>query len=210
LEMDFTFLEVEIELNAIGTFLDMIERIIKEETAKARHSLLDSKSITSEEERCIASQEFRCYSDYLYPKLFRGAYIISLWAVYEYSILRLKELYCGKLGVSNRAEKTGGRGNFIKKIKSIFEKDLKMTLHSSEFYDQIRLLYALRNCYVHASGYIESTNKKKNYDLIRSAIKKDIGIRRCLGHVIVDSRYTKEIYNCVSTEIQRLIKEYHT
>ena len=124
------------------------------------------------------NQEMEWRTKYLYPKIFRGAFAVTLWAAYESSIIEIAT-FAGK---SKGANPINEYKTSLVYLQSTFQ------LPSEETQKQLDGLYAVRNAYAHANGRLtEDFGSNEIRKLIRAH-----KIEKGLDDIIITEEYLNE------------------
>jgi hypothetical protein len=96
IDIDFRLLDVSLELQSLEEYLETMENQISQ-IVSAEKLILDSalkkQNITPEDpEWHFEHQKYDHRVEFLLPRFFRGAFLVSLYAVYEASVTEIARL----------------------------------------------------------------------------------------------------------------------
>ena len=162
--LDFRLLDIDLELSALDYHLNLIEQQIRNKAAFER--ILSQKKIkklglTSNDLEWHEEQhELDYIVEFLLSRLFRGPFLISLYAVYESGVTEVAALIQkrNKIAISINDLK----GDFLKRAKkyyNVFFKDFELCSDNG-VWQRISMLSDLRNAIAHVNGRIEMLNDK--------------------------------------------------
>lgn len=139
------------------------------------------------------------------PLMFRGTFIIMLYAVYEVSITEVAHVLQKRCSLSLSIDDI--REGFLDRARKYFEQVLEMGLcPSTTTWQAIRMLAEIRNGYAHANGRLEMMGKRLS-ERIKNYAKNNTGeINTGNGYVIVSSSFTRTALETVSSSIDDLIE----
>jgi len=174
--IDFRFIEILEELSALYEYFNTIEEQIKYLYEKRHEEIQEKieKENLDEADIDIEFQEYWHKVEDIYPKLFRGSFIVDLWAFYESSLTQVANFLREHKNISLKLSDI--RGDFIERVKKYFKYVLKFELHPVSNNEILKNLYALRNGFAHANGKLENMNTGMR-NSIKAIINQNIGIK---------------------------------
>lgn len=209
--LDFRLLDIDLELSALDYHLNLIEQQIRNKAAFER--ILSQKKIkklglTSNDLEWHEEQhELDYIVEFLLSRLFRGPFLISLYAVYESGVTEVAALIQkrNKIAISINDLK----GDFLKRAKkyyNVFFKDFELCSDNG-VWQRISMLSDLRNAIAHVNGRIEMLNDKTRKK-ITGYEKQKVGISSIDGYIIVEERFLKDTLSLVSASLNDLVERY--
>lgn len=210
IDFDFRLLDVSMELHALEDLYELIEKQLEHlrhvEQATLSEYRHKEKLTPEEPEWDISRQECDHKVEFLLPRFFWGSFIISLYAVYETSVIEVANLLQKhqNQGISINDLK----GEFIPKSKKYYDKLLKFELCGDEkVWQRIKDFANVRHAIAHANGRIEMLTKE-NKNAITKLLKEKSGISTYHNYLIVDSSFAKESLQNVSLSLKSLVERY--
>ena len=205
---DFRLLEAFLELDALKDHLEIIEKQIEQGKTTEREkaeAYIKKEGVDWEDpewqwtwqeyEEQIKSQQ----------KLFRGSFLVMLYAVFESTTT---EIAC-KIQCKQSVEKSISdlRGDFPKKAGIYFE-HLGFELYTNgTIREKIKMLSVLRNAYAHTSGRIEMLNKKPQ-KAIKAWVQERRGISEYFDSIVCEADLVADISRTVDDFLRNLIERY--
>lgn len=207
---DFRLLDVSAEIYALEDHLQLVEKQIESMQQAERDELtayIQKEKLTSNDpEWHEANQNFNHRFDFLLPRVFRGPFIVVLYAVYETSVIEIARLLQKSMGQSISLGDL--RGNFLDRSKKYFEHILKFDLcNDKEAWERIKIMSDLRHALAHANGRLEML-KEESLKQIKSLEKKRIGIVDFDGYIVFNAEFTKETFRLVRSSLEDLVDRY--
>ena len=207
---DFRLLDVSSEVYALEDHLDLVEKQIeymrKTEDDKLKAYIKKEKLAPDDPEWHEANQNFDQRFDFLLPRVFRGPFIVALYAVYETSVTKIARLIQESMGQSIALGDL--RGNFLDRSKKYFKHILKFDLcNDQKAWDRIKMLSVLRHAFAHANGRVEML-KYESRKKIKNIEKKGIGIEDFNGYLVLNAEFTKETFRIVRSPLDELVERY--
>ena len=206
---DFRLLDASIELDALEDHLQLIEsqmhRLKKTNRLKV-DKYIRSKGLTPDDPEWYGTlQERQDRVDSL-PRLFRGPFLVSLFAAYESIVTEIANLI--RDGQSQKITIEDLEGDFLKRAKKYYQRTLRFELCSQqEIWNRIRMLSALRNAYAHRNGRMDMLTQKVKSQ-IESCMRQGPGISIHYGYIICDATTVDEIFRAVRGSLDDLISRY--
>jgi len=209
--IDFRLLEIESELFALDDHLNLIEEHIRNKEAfeklKLQQKLKKLNLTPSDPEWHEEQQNLDYIVDFLLPRLFRGPFLISLYAVYESAVIEIAKHIQKQKEIAFSFNDQKGE-NFLNKAKKYYNEIIEFQLYPSEVvWERIEMLSVLRNSIAHANGRLEMV-KKKIQEKITNWEKKKIGIFSMYGFIIFEEGFLRDTLSLVSASLNDLVERY--
>lgn len=210
LNIDIQLLDISLEIYALEDHYALIEKQIlhlNKIEKKALDEYRKKESLTPEDpEWNFARQEFEQKVEFLVPRFFWGSFIVSLYAVFETSVIEIAHLIQENIkqgiGINDL------KGDFPKRAKKYYENALKFELcNNQKDWQHIIILTKVRHAIAHANGRLEMMNEKSKRT-IKGLEKQNIGISFYCGYLMADSVFAKEKLSAVSSILKDLIERY--
>lgn len=207
---DFQLLEVSSELYALEDHLKLIEDQMMHIQKNERHRL-DSYIHTNKLSYDDFEWQYSTYEvtnriEFLLPRIFRGSFLVALYAVYESAVIEIAGLIQRKQfqGISIKDLK----GNFLEQAKEYYKHILKFELYiENEAWQRVKMLSELRNAFAHANGRIEMLNQKSK-NIIKSWERQKAGITTYSGYIVCDAKIVSDIFQAVRVSLEDLVDRY--
>ncbi len=210
INIDFRLLDVSLELDALHEQYELIEKQIEHITQEEKKALDDyrrTNNITPEYgEWDISRQEYEHKVEFLLPRIFWSSFIVSLYAVFETSVIEIAGLI--QKNLKQGLSINDLRGNFLKRAKKYYSNVINFELHNDDkAWQRINILTDVRHIIAHANGRTDMVNDdiKKN---LKELEKKNIGISSFYNYLLIDSIFAKDTLTSVSSMLKNLVERY--
>jgi len=141
------------------------------------------------------------------PRVFRGPFLISLYAVYESGVIEIANLFQAQKRIKFSIKEQKGN-NFLNKAKKYYEQIINFQLCSDEeTWKRIIIISKVRNAIAHANGRIEML-KPKAQENIKTWEIQNIGISSMSGFVVIEENFLRETLGLVSASLNDLVERY--
>ena len=206
--LDFRLLDASIELDALGDHLQLIEsemhRLQKTDRLKV-DKYIRNKDLTPDDPEWYGTlQEYHDRIESL-PRLFRGPFLVSLFATYESIVTEIANLI--RDGQSQKITIEDLKGDFLERAKKYYQHILRFELCSQqEIWNRIRMLSALRNAYAHRNERMDMLTKKVKSQI--GSYMQGFGISIHYGYIICDATTVDEMFRAVRGSLDDLIARY--
>ena len=209
IDFDFRLLDVSFEIYALEDHLELIENQIenmrKTEYDSLKIFIKKEKLTPNDPEWHFANQDFDHRFEFLLPRVFRGPFLVALYAVYEIAVTEIARLIQTSIGQS---EALGNHRGFLDQSKKYFKDILEFDLcNDQKAWERIKMLSELRHALAHANGRIEmlkAASRKK----IRNIEKQNVGIENFNGYLVFSAEFTKETFDVVRSSLEELVKRF--
>lgn len=210
INIDFRLLDVSLELNALDDHYELIEKQITHLNRVEKEALdqyRKKENLTPEDpEWDFARQEFDRKVEFLIPRFFWGPFIVSVYAVFETSVMEIARLmqYSLKQGIALNDL----RGDFLERAKKYYKHVLNFDLYCNDKdWQQIKILTDIRHAIAHANGRVDMLSdgiKRK----LKEIENQNIGISIYYNYLIVDPCFSKEAFSAVKSILENLVDRY--
>lgn len=210
IKIDFRLCDVYQELHALEEHYKIIEKQIlhlnnieKEKLDKYR----EKGNLNPEDaEWDISRQEYDYKIDFLLPRLFWGPFIVSLYAVFETSVMEIANLM--QKSIKHEIALNDLRGNFLERAKKYYKSVLNFKLYCNNTdWQNIKYLTDIRHAIAHANGRIDMLNYKINKKM-KELEKHNIGVSSNYNYILVDSHFSKKVFSAVKSILEDLVDRY--
>ena len=145
--------------------------------------------------------------EFMFPRAMRGAFLVSLFAVYESAVTDIAGLIQKRTG-KKCSLNDNRNGAFLRRAKKYYKDVLQFDLSGNkQAWKRLQMLLVLRNVYAHANGHVDMVNKQR-MEKIRKYIEKDIGIEEYGGYIIVSRDFVEGTFELVKGDLEDLIERY--
>ncbi len=193
------------ELATLRDHLELIEQQAKwaENDAESRFQAeMEKLPFFDEAEWGALRQEYKYRVDVVIPRVLRNPFLVSLFAVYETTVLEIAILIQKKQNV--RISINDLKGDVLERAKKYYSEVLQFELSKTNIsWERLSLLSDLRNVIAHTNGRIDTIADSKRERLLKSK-----GVYDWLDFVLVDEAFLKETYTLVKDEIEALMERY--
>jgi hypothetical protein len=204
--IDFRFLEINTELNSLKDLLETIkqqEKKLSEIRLEEVNKYLISISPNDvESEWDVLRDEYLYRTEHLYPKSFRGSFLVGLWATTESALQELANFVQKKKDIKLKLNDI--RGDIIERLEKYFNQVLHFELFSEQAMERLREIYLIRNCFAHANGRIDAL-KENDKRIIQKRNEDNSIYQEDQGYILLEMGYLEDINNFISVELQQLI-----
>jgi hypothetical protein len=211
LNVDFRLLETRIELTGLREALQIMESQIqflgeqRKSQAEAALKALADQGVPWEDGDVHLTIQERDYAvEHLYPRLFRGPFLMTLWAIYESGVKEVarfvKRIKKVELDIDEIRD-SDVRGQAKRYFEAVL--DVRFASDPARAGD-LGKLYKLRNAFAHANGRTAS---------LRSDVRKTVEsmieeghLDESLGYVIPTKAYLASACDTVHFELTKLVE----
>ena len=199
------------EIQLTGDYIDLLEQQLPDlrrsaEKAIRAEASLERAGAEGDDDRLVAFHEEASQLEQLVEILTRpiayGAFL-AVWSMYE-SIV--EEVARRKVG----GRVPSGKTNFVQRAKDHFCKH-QLQLHP-EFDDSawkhLSSVCAMRNVIAHANGWLGWANSAQG-DRVRELIDSSPHLQIAEGHVLISLKFSRELYDTLSTNLRDLVTRVH-
>jgi hypothetical protein len=210
INVDFRLLDVSMELHALEDHYELIKKQLEHLTLVEQAALAEyrqKENLTpSDPEWDFSRQEYSHKVEFLLPRFFWGSFIVSLYAIYETSVIEIAHLLQKaqkqEIGINDL------RSDFLERAKKYYKSILKFELCSdTEIWQRINMLSVLRHTLAHANGRVDMMNDKTKRK-IYAWRKQNIGVNIDFNYLIIDSKFAKETFEKVNVSLRDLVERY--
>lgn len=216
LDLDDPLLEVSCEVYAINKYHKFIEEQIENLQQMYKDRLeahLKTHRLTADDpEWHEAIDEYYSWVDFLFPRFFRGPFIVSLYALYESIVLEVATLIRAsnpKYQSINSFKKKNIYSDFLEQMQNYYKIILRIEICPDSFtWERLVIISKLRNALAHANGRIDSLKPlTMQHKIIK--ISHDIeGIDINSGYLIFSRDFVDQSTQIVLGELHRFIDEH--
>ena len=205
LMVDLRLLEVSIELSTLERYLEFIEEQEKR-GREAAECELQTKwrelSCDDEAEWSLLCQERDFQVEFVLPRILRGPFLVTLFAVYETAVTEIGKLIQEKKGVQISLDDL--RGDLLSRAKKYYGNVLQFELSKgNQHWERLTLLSDLRNAIAHTNGLL---------DMMRQGTKRRIlrieGVSERFGCIVVDEHLLRDTFTLVKEDVEALVGRY--
>lgn len=205
-------LEIDLELSALNYYLDLLEEQIKKrvhrEELEFRTKITELKLTHDDPEWHDEKYQSDYIVEFLLPRLFRGPFLVSLYAVFESAVIEIARLIKKQKRIDPDINELKVRGGFVVKAKQYFKDVIQFPLCSNAgASERITMLLELRNAIAHANGRIEML-KPRTRENIKTWEKQKIGISVMGGFVVFGESFLRDTLSLVHASLNDLIRRY--
>jgi hypothetical protein len=205
-------LETRIELSGLTHARELMEKQIqllceerrKEAGAQVRE--LANQGVEWEDgEIQLVFQERDYAIEHLYPRLFRGPFLVTLWAIYEAGLKEVARFVKRAKNIDLDIDEISGH-DVRRKARRYFEAVLQVTFGTgSSRAGDIGKVYKVRNAFAHANGRLRSLTP----DVLRTVVSMiaEGHLEETLGYIVPTDRYVAAASEVIHTELSGLVDE---
>ena len=208
IKIDTRFIDSKYELWAVGQYLDAVKEYLpfikEQERVRTESWLKRKKNVLDESDIDITRQELQDIIDSIFPRFFRYPFVISLWAVYESSIIEVANYMQKKNKLTLKIQDIQGR-NFLDYAKKYFDHVLNFPVCTDDhIWERIGMLHTIRNAIAHGNGRIDFIKNTKTINKITNWANKDIGISINNGKLLFSEDFLNETHTIISDSLKDL------
>jgi hypothetical protein len=159
--LDTPGFEISALKSSIGTLERQLEEIKTRRTRDVERFVagLDHSSEEDYAEAQFAYQELEWEVEHTYPRVYRGALLLLVWAAYESGVQEVAEFIQKRLSVSLGLSDIRGR-TALERATKYFPEVLKFQLFAStDSLSRLREIELVRNAFAHANGNLRRTSE---------------------------------------------------
>ena len=212
INVDFRLFDVSMELYALEEHYKLIEKQILHLNQIEKKALAEYREkenlIPEDADWDIARQEFDHKVEFLLPRFFWGPFIVSLYAVFETSVMEIAILM--QKNMNQGIAINDLRGDFLEKAKKYYKYILNFELYNNEnHWQHIRFLTDIRHAIAHANGRMDRLKGKIKKKIIKLE-KQNIGVSTYYNYALVDSHFSWKAFSAVKSILEDLVDRYKT
>jgi hypothetical protein len=212
LNVEFRLLETRIELSGLGHARELMEKQIqllsmqRKVEADAELRVLAEQGVEWEDgEIQLALQERGYAIEHLYPRLFRGPFLVTLWATYEAGLKEVARFVKRAKRIELDIDEIAGF-DVRKKAKRYFEAVLGVNFGPDPSRaGDIGKLYKVRNAFAHANGRLRSLTP----DVLKTveSMIAEGHLEETLGYIVPTQTYVAAASEVIRKELSDLVDE---
>ena len=199
---------ISLPLNLVNIFVDLdaLEELLS--IIEDRRKRPPEYCISPDDEDGPVFQVIPEYQmEFMFPRAMRGAFLISLFAVYESAVTDIAGLIQKRMRKECSLSDIG-EGDFLDRAKTYYKDVLQFKLfENNQAWERLKIFLVLRNVYAHANGHIDMA-KRRDMERIRGWAKKGIGIEEYGGYIIVSGDFVEKTFELVKSDLEDLIERY--
>lgn len=209
--VDLRLLATRMELSGLHEALEIMERQVRFLTQQRKlQAEADLKELAGEgagwedPEVQLAIQERNHAVEHLYPRLVRGPFLVTLWAIYEAGLKEVARFVQHHKGIDLDIDEIKG-GDIRKRARRYFEAVLCVDFPSdSSRAGTLGKLYRVRNAFAHANGRLRGL-KGDARQTVDSLIAEG-QLEESLGYIIPTKAYVTVACDVVNRELSSLVE----
>ena len=207
IHIDFRLVDVTMELHVLEEHIQLIEIQLAElEKAQQEVLLKKKKFATDDFDWDEANSEYYRTMEFILPRFFWGAFIVSLYAVYETAVTEIARLIQKKMAATISMDDL--RGDFLGRAKKYFKNILNFELCNKDIaWQRITMLAELRNAMAHANGRMDML-RLGTQERIMKWTEMNIGILSWGNYFLVNAAFSKETFALVRSSLEDLVERY--
>lgn len=181
--VDFRLLDARAELPALRDSVRTLEEQLQFLAAQRRQQVLaDLGRDADEAEVQLAFQELRWEVEYTYPRIYRGALLLVIWAAYESVVVQVADFLQRKKRISLPLSSVRGRGVF-EQAAIYFPRVLDFEFYATrDSASRIGQVVLLRNAFAHAAGRVAGLRSRTRKAV--AALEKAGWVEEELGYLV--------------------------
>lgn len=203
--IDFTLLDVEMELSILEDQVELIEEQIQRGRKTAKRELVarvGELSFDDEAEWARLHQEHDFQVDFIIPRILRCPPLVTLFAVYESAVKEIAGLVQKRQG--RRISIDDLKGDLLTRAKKYYKHVLHFKLsRSDQHWQQITVLSDLRNVIAHTNGRLDVLSEER-----RAKILKIDGVEDKMGYLVVNGAFLRDTFALVREDLEDLVARY--
>ena len=209
-QYDFRLADLSGELFALEDHLhlieDQMEHIQETERSRVETQLRRDGLSPKEPEWHQALDEYTYRVECLLPRIFRGTFLVALYAVYESAVTEIADLVQKKQ--SEQISINDLRGNFLERAKKYYRHILKFDLYTKEnIWYRLKMLSELRNAFAHTNGRLEMLSERPR-KIIQKWVRQRIGVTTCRGYIVCEASFVSDLFVVVRDSLEDLMARY--
>lgn len=202
-KLDFRLLDVRTEIAAIrGSVVTMEAQLkaLKEQRTTEVFRRLGPNADPADVQ--LARQELRWEVEYTYPRVYRGALLLVIWAAYESGVAQVADFLARHMSVSLSISDMRGR-SVLDRANLYFAGVLNFDLRSSEVNaGRLGELALVRNAFAHVNGRTAGLSPSGR-DAVESMVRAG-KVDADYGYIVPTASYLAEAVDVIEAELTDL------
>ena len=203
--IDLKLLALRIELTILESHFQFIEEEIVRAVENADREFQDKLQTLGSQDEAewdLLRQERDFQVEFFLPRVFRGAFLVTLFSVYETAVTEIAELIQDKRGIKISLDDL--RHDLLTRAKIYYSNVLDFELSKSDkHWQRIKLLSDLRNAIAHRDGRLNMMTPT-----VMNRLLKAKGISERFGYIVVDESFLQDTFSAVKEELEELVARY--
>jgi hypothetical protein len=207
---DRRFIEIEEELWTLGEYLAVLERelplIAQHQHVNRIDNMQQATSFDDDPAPNIAWYFDHEFKDIALPRMLRGPFIVSLWAVFESGVIEIGEYVREKEGKVLRQNDIRGEG-MLERAKKYYEHILKFPfIDDQRNWQTLKMVNTIRDAIAHSNGRLDRV-KPDAAKKIKEWVNANLGITAEGDLLILSKAFVENAYLTINGCIQGLIAQ---
>ena len=208
---DFRLLDISIEIYALKSHFDTIEKQI--DYIETHDREIVEKTIEEEELNSDTPEWHELVQEYEHkvhvelPRFFRNPFLVSLYSTYETAIIEIAGKIQKKKELKLSIKDINAR-SFLEQAKKYYKHVLDFPLfEDNNNWAKIRVLSDLRNAISHTNGRLDLIKEGLRND-IKSHSNNGYSISFTANYMLVEKELAEELLNAVVDSLEKLVARY--
>lgn len=204
LNVDFRLLDARAELPALRDSVRTLENQLEFLAAQRRKQIFaDLPADADEADVQLAFQELHYEVEYTYPRVYRGALLVVIWAAYESAVVQVGDFLQRRKGIALALSSIHGRGVF-EQAKIYYPRVLEFGLFATkDSAGRIGQVVLLRNAFAHAAGRLAGLRPRARKAV--AALEGAGWVEEELGYLVPTQKGLEASLGVVDGEMSSLI-----
>lgn len=204
LKVDLRLLDARAELPALRDSVRMLEKQLEFLAAQRRKQILaDLPSDAGEADVQLAFQELHYEVEYTYPRVYRGALLVVIWAAYESAVGQVADFLQRKKRIALALSSIRGRGVF-EQAKIYYPQVLAFELFATkDSASRVGQAVVLRNAFSHAAGRLAGLRPRARNAV--AALERSGWVKEEFGYLVPTKKGLDATLEVIAGEVSSLI-----
>jgi hypothetical protein len=191
------------QFHALRGSFELVEKGLPELVKQRGFPGWDGDPATSVE--ALKSQMYQNVVDQIMPQAYRGAVLVALWGLYEYTVV----LVCDTIRRLDREMAPIPRGNnWLRQMKRYFRREVGFPLFPSNppaFEEELKALQKIRHVFMHANGMKQTTKEEDWIFLQRYSESHPSSLDLNRNYVDVSADFLRGRFDLVAEAIKHVV-----
>lgn len=205
INVDLRLVDARSEIAALRHSVQTLEEQLEFLVAQRRHHVIADLGPNPDQDAVHAALQVLSHAvEHTYPRVYRGALLLLIWASYESVVCQVAEFLRERKGIPLTLSETRERG-VLRKAKVYFPRVLEIELFGSpDSSSRLGQLQILRNSFAHAGGRIAGLGKTARRTAL--ALERAGLVSEDWGYLVPTKKGLEAALAVVDAEVSSLLR----